>query len=342
MRSARLPGHAWLMTLAVVACTAGCSSNDDSDPVVPSTPAPAPDPAPDPDPDSDPDPDPDTVTLEVFIEDAPPAYEVLRAVRLELDRVEVVHVVVDAPPDGTGQETETVYPATLVREQVDVLPLRGGRRERIATASVPPGEYYLRLYLSGAEVVTTTRTYSTDGGQLTLGGGSDAGSGARRYVVTRTYEARVFARAGEAKGVIVDMDLQESLTAEGDPEDPTRIDLTPVLRLRETFAGGLRGVVRSDSGTPDDFSDDVPVEDARVLLMQEDSSRGSQSPSADFTAVTRTDAQGVYVLQGVSGGTTVFTLIVSAPGHQDHISQDLDEPSGDFVTYDVLLRQPSN
>lgn len=335
--------------LAFGVSVAGCSSDDDDDDLfVVSTPAPDPDPAPTPDPapdpapdpDPDPSPDPDTVTLEVFIEDAPPAFEVLRAVRLELDRVEVVHVVVDHPPEGTGQETETVYPASLVREQVDVLPLRAGRRERIATASVPPGEYYLRLYLSDAEVVTTTRTYSTDGGGLTLGGGADAGSGARRFVVTRTYEARVFARAGETKGVIVDMDLEESLTAEGDPEDPTGIDLTPVLRLRETFAGGLRGVVRSDSGTPDDASDDVPVENARVLLMQEGPDSGSAS--ADFTGVTRTDAQGVYVLQGVSGGTAVFTLIVSAPGHQDHVSQDLDEPRGDFVTYDVLLRQPSN
>lgn len=345
------PGHLWLTALAVfmacnvVACSDGSSGGGPPPSPSPSPgprprpePEPAPGPSPSPDPDPDPAPDPDAVTLEVFLEDSPPAYEILRAVRVELERVEVVHFVINETPEG-DRPVETLFPATLVRGEVDVLPLRGGRRERIATASVPPGEYSLRLYLSGGEVVTTTQTYSTANGQLTLGGGSDAGSGVRRYVVMRTYEQRVFARAGETQGVIVDMDLEESLVAQGDPGRPTRIDLLPVLRLRDTFAGGLRGVVRSDAGTPDDTSDDVPVENALVRLMQE----GPNSEGPDFTGVTRSDAQGVYVLQGVSGGSAVFTLIVSASGHDDHLSpSDLEEPRGGFVTHDVLLRRTSN
>lgn len=330
-------GHAWLAVLAVfMACNDG-GSNHGAPAPAPSPspdPDPDPDPAPDPDPDPTPDPTPDPApdpapspssSMRLFIEDAPPRFETLRAVRLAIGRVEGIAI------NSSGVQTS--FPLTRTLAEVDVLPLRGGRREQLAFGAVPPGEYHVRLQLTDAEVLTATRSYSTQNGLLTLTGGT-AVQGGREYVIEMPFQQRVPVEPNKELQVIVDIDLEESLQAEGDPDQPTRIALSPQLRLRPLLgANSLRGVVRGDAGTPDDRSDDVPLANAKVWIESE-GPKGTNGKQVEMQK--RTDAQGVYVLAGLSQFDNSFFVFADLDHDTYHVF-----PLEVFgaVTHDVLLHR---
>lgn len=240
-----------------------------------------------------------TGQMEVFLADAPPTFDSLRAVSVSIRRVELVGVA------STDSSTFTSFTVPLfdaragAERTIDVLPLRGGRRELIASGPVRGDVFYkLRLHLARAEVLAGTtiqRTLNTENGGLALAGGTQA-QDVRVYEVDQAVSGVLVPRR-ETRRVLIDLDLEESLEAVGDPAEPAGIVFTPVLRLRELTDSTLRGTVRSSTGGP--------LVNAEVVLF----ARGGTS---NVIARTRTDAQGGYVVEGVEGGQ--FNLLIQRAG----------------------------
>jgi hypothetical protein len=237
--------------------------------------------------------------LEVFLSDAPPTYDSLREVNLAIRRVEVVGVA------STGSATFTSFSTPLfdarpgAERVIDVLPLRAGRRELLASGPVKGDVFYkVRLHVARAEVLvgsTIQRTLSTDNGGLALAGGTQA-QDVRIYEVDGPVSGVLVPR-GETRRVLIDLDLEESLEAIGDPSEPSGIVLTPVMRLRELADGTLRGTVRDSGG--------APLANAEVTLF-EGGLGGSNTTTV--VGVTRTDRDGVYVLEGVDSAQHVLFI----------------------------------
>lgn len=267
--------------------------------------------------------------LSVFITDAPPTFRNLNIVSISLRSVEAL--------DADGSTTDLGLEAPLGQDlTVDLLPLKGGVRAAIAQGSVPPGAYRVRLTLSDAAVhmvvpgLPASKTvYDTNNGRLTLEGGRATGSGLREYVVEVPGGDAVAVAPGADRELLIDFDLTESLTANGEPGSPSSIVMTPIMRLRELAPpgprpglrpGSLRGVVRGDGGTPGD----AVLVNALVTLFD---------PGSDVVvARTRTDDQGVFVIEGVDGGP--WDLQVEQPGFTTFRLEDLVV---DATTRDVLL-----
>lgn len=238
--------------------------------------------------------------LEVFVADAPPTYDSLRQVNIAIRRVEAVGVASTDSSTAFTSFTVPLFDSRAGAERtVDVLPLRGGRRELIASGPVRGDVFYkLRLHLARAEVLAGTtiqRTLTTENGSLALAGGT-AAQDVRIYEVEQSVSGLLVPR-GETRRVLIDLDLEESLEAVGDPSEPAGIVMTPVLRLRELTDSALRGTVRSSAG--------APLVNVAVTLFP----RGG---TATVIARTRTDAQGVYVIEGVEGGQ--FNLAIDQDG----------------------------
>lgn len=264
--------------------------------------------------------------LNVFVSDAPPDFSALRAVNIAIERIEAIGVLgseqavvtlfdatrttpitnplLDTPQQINGQGLPNTGPQ-LGPQRVDLFALRGGPMAQVASVLLPPGRIdRVRVFISSADVSlaglngTTPDLYSTANGRLTLG----ALTPDQPLVATIT--SAVFIAPGIEQGILLDFDLARSLTAVGDPAAPSQIVFTPVVVARPLTQNSVGGVIRTDNGTPNDPTDDRPVQNALVSLVDD----------ADQTiAVTTTDSQGVFSLVGVPIGTMV--MLVDAANH---------------------------
>lgn len=307
MKSLRFRFASVILTAAVGVFAAGCSDDDDDD-VFSAAPA-------------------DQGALEVYLTDAPPEFDQLQAVNMTITRVEAVSAV------GTGATTGAVTPLFVGSRDVDLLPLKGGQRELIGQGNVPAGTYEtIRVYFSDAsvdyDVGGTTQTFSSDNGQLNVAGVDDTTAPGQFILDLDLPGDGVQVANGETEQVLIDIDVQESLDLQPNATDPNEITFTPQARVREladnTTGGSLRGVVRSDAGTPDDTTDDSVVNNALVTLLD----------GQEVVARTRTDAQGVYLIDSVEAGQ--YQLTVEAP---DAVAAqtDVEIVAGQQTTQDVLL-----
>lgn len=296
-----------LTALVVGPLAAGCSDDDDDDVFF--------------------GPPPQQGQLEVFIADAPPIFDQLEAVDLTITRVEAVGFV------GTGTTTETVVPLFVGNTTVDLLPLRGGQRQLIAQSNVPVGTYdRIRLYIPQAEVdyevAGTTETFSTNNGLLTLSGVDTTTVPGTAILEVDLPDGGVQVDQGEIEQVLIDLDVEESLDLQPNATDPANMTFTPVGRVRvladNTTGGSVRGIVQSNAGTAGSTADDTPINNAKVTLLD----------NTTEVAVTRTDSQGAYVIEGVPAGD--YELQVDADGFT---SQTIPTTitAGQQTTTDVLL-----
>ncbi|MCO5171788.1 MAG: DUF4382 domain-containing protein [Planctomycetes bacterium] len=273
--------------------------------------------------------DPERGRVDLFLTDAPPQLERLRAVNVFIERIDAIGVI------DTAVATPITAPVFLAPEgqprQVDLLPLRGGQREHLVSGDLPRGTYQTaRVFLRDVAVRYETpfgeETYSTEDGRLTIAGAQQEGE--RWYFDISMPDGGVEVDPARTESIVMDFDLFESLDVQGDVEAPTAMTFTPVVRVRPltgAFTGSVAGVVRTDRGTTDP-QDDQPVANARVALLRD----------GQVIARTKTDAQGAYVIEGLEAGP--YLLQADAPGVQQ-AQTDLDVNEGQRTTQDVLLEE---
>lgn len=306
MKSLRVRLTSLALTAAVGVFVAGCSDDDDDDVFFTPT---------------------EQGQLEVFIADAPPNFDQLESVNMLITRVEAVSAV------ATGATTGNVVPLFIGARDVDLLPLRGGQTEQIAQANVPTGTYEsIRIFFSDAsveyDVGGTTETFSDNIGNLDVAGVDDTTSPGQYILVLDLPGDGVVVDAGETEQVLVDIDLEESLDVQPNATDPVNMTFSPEGRVRvladSSTGGTIQGVVRNDNGTAGNTTDDTPIKNALVRLLD----------GADVVAVTRTDAQGAYVIESVEAGQ--YQLEVEA-NNAVAGQTDVTVGAGQTTTADVLL-----
>lgn len=294
------------LALAVVAfVAAGCSDDDDDDVAGPGSQG----------------------NMQIFATDAPPELDRLRNVIVSIQRIEAIGAV------STGGVSNVVplYDAGVSGvQEVDLLPLKGGAREQIASGPVPPDLYdRVRVFFSDIEVRYETtngvKEYSTNNGDLIFGGDQQQGVD---FVEFDLPDPGVDVDVGENEAIILDFDLAESLDLQGATDNPTTITFTPTGQARSltSDSGALAGVVRTDAGTPAQPGDDTPVQFADVSLRQ----------NSVVVANTRSDAGGVYLIEGVEPGQ--YELVVTDPDDaNDQFLSDININDGQTTTADALL-----
>jgi hypothetical protein len=210
----------------------------------------------------------------------------------------------------------------------NLLDLRGGIMAALVKANLPAGRYtHLRLELSGAEVVVDGNSYSLANGLLTIPSGGTAGlkipfQGAHSLDV----------QAGQTAQALLDFDLSRSFNVIGPPTNPTQITMSPVIRGANLAASGnLAGVVTTDSGTPADTSDDMPLANA-VVTVTETNVPAGQQPA---TITTFTDAAGVYYVPGLSDGS--WDVLFEEGGHDSLTQSGVAVSAGQQTTVDVTI-----
>jgi hypothetical protein len=277
----------------------------------------------------------DLTTLSVYLTDAPPELDALEDVRISIRSVEAVGTTNSG--SAVRIPLSTGAPAG-VDPTHDVLDLKGGVRAGLAQGQVPAGNYRIHITLSDASVGMVSsatgarRTYSPENGDLFLAGGTDEGNGLREYVVESSSVGPLpIGGVLAVKDVLIDFDLAESLLAQGDDtSNPQSIVMGPVMRLRALRPGTLRGLVRSDSGTPGATADDVPLPFASVTVFNR------SSPTVVHSR-TLTDREGVYVIEGLEQST--FIVRVEAEGHEPFTTEQAVDGT---ETLDVRLTRPSS
>lgn len=194
------------------------------------------------------------------------------------------HVVFDAATMG-GPRT------------FNLLDLRGGITALMAAGQIPAGTYdQVRLVISGAELVVNGQSYSTGNGGLKVAAGMSSGvhvflAGPDPLVVT----------PGQIAQGLLDFDLAKCFQ----PTGSNQYVFTPVIRAANLDASGsLAGMVKSDNLTPNDPSDDLPLGNAAVTLVQ------GQTAFTTFA-----DPQGVYVVKGLAEGP--WEVKFAGTGHTD-------------------------
>ncbi|MCO5171787.1 MAG: DUF4382 domain-containing protein [Planctomycetes bacterium] len=278
--------------------------------------------------------DPERGRFDVWVTDAPPQLDRLRQVNVFFERVDAIGFV-DTATEATTIDVPFILAPEDTPTQVDLLPLRGGQRQLVGSGNVPRGTYQtFRVYFSEVEVIYNTtfgdETFSTGNGRLTVSGAEQEGE---LYVFELTApDGAVMIEPGQVVPLLVDVDLFESLDVTGDATAPTAMTFTPTARLRRldgpTGTGSISGQVRSDRGTPTEFGDDAPVENAIIQLQRQ--------ADEEIVASTKTDGAGVYVIEGLAPGA--YTMIVSAEGvTAQELQVNVNE--GQRTTQDVVLAE---
>jgi hypothetical protein len=255
--------------------------------------------------------------IEVYAVDAPPELERLQSVVIRVQRVQV------EGETGVGQNvTRTLFEAPAGTPlEVDLLALRGGRMDLIARDDVPPGDYdRVLLTLTGARVAYDvnggSQIFSTEDGNLTL---------EQTEWQVDVSGGLLDVNPGDTDQVVLDFDLSQVVDVQGPADDPTGIIIRQSVLARPLFAESIRGVVRSDAGTPGDANDDPPLEGVIVGLFLNDQQ----------VTTTKSDAQGVYALQSVPPGQ--YEVRVAEPGFAS-VDQPVSVNVGQQATADLTLQ----
>lgn len=275
--------------------------------------------------------------LTVYAVDAPPRLGDLREVRVRIERLEAIgrsdvavvgsgvtfldaSIMPITTSSGTGQPIAVAMIDSS--RDVELLALRGGRREQLAERLVPAGTYEaVRLILSSPRAVLATsgvpRTFDTTRGDLAF----------VTSEVVVPLSTPVVVSAGQQAAVLLDFDLARSLAVlQGTPEAPTQLSFTPVIRGGPLEPGQLTGVVRSDSRTPGVLGDDQLVDGALVTIARS---------QFEVVGSTLTDASGNYVISSIPPGQ--YLLMFEQPGHRTLVLPIVVSSADERLLFDGLL-----
>lgn len=231
---------------------------------------------------------------------------------------------------GSGANWVTVFDAAVAGapKVYNLLDLRGGIMADLAQANVPAGKYtQIRLELSDACLTMHGVDYSITNGLLKAPSNS--------IVISLNSANAIDVLPGQTSRALLDFDLSRSFNVIGSPQNPSSVQMNPVLRgANLDTTGTVAGVTRSDNGTPNDPSDDVALPNCMVTLTpkaQQGSGNGQGNAGA-FT--TFADAQGAYFVAGLEAGDWDVTF--SEGGHTDR-TDPATVTQGQQTTLDATL-----
>ena len=200
---------------------------------------------------------------------------------------------------------------------IDLVPLTGGVEQLLVDAEIEPGTYdMVRLIVEGGEVklspdavVADDAIFNVADGDLLFPSGAQSG-------IKLKIDNDIVVVTELSSELVLDFDLSKSFVFNGPfTHQPgvKRVIFKPVIRATNASTNGsLELDVASDSGTPDDASDDVPIEGATVTVHD----------AADVqVTMGLTDAAGHFAT-GLPPGT--YTVHVEADGHDPASIPDVE------------------
>ncbi len=183
-------------------------------------------------------------------------------------------------------------------ETINLLELRGGISRVLGRVNGTTGSIrQMRLIVSSASLTLK------DGRVFPLKIPSGEQSGLKVFV-----EPAIELVTGRMVELMLDFDVAKSFVAQGNPAsmaDAKGFLFKPVIRVgNSTIHGGIAGLVLSDSCTPGDSSDDLPVNNATVDVINGD---------GEIVTSNSTIATGQFAVYGLDEGS--YGVAVSAAGY---------------------------
>lgn len=235
--------------------------------------------------------------LRISVTDAPFPFDSVQSASVVIREVRV--------RDRDGDRWETVFNGSRT---IDLVPLANGVAELLVEVPIEPGTYdEVRLIVDAGEVVLKPEAFVREDHVFnTAGGDLLFPSGAQTGLKVKISNAIVVTT--ELSGdLLLDFPLDRNFVFNGPVAHAPgvrRVLFTPVVRATNVSTNGTVVVeVLGDSATPDDTSDDLPLENATVRLFDELDVEQASGP---------TDATGVARLSVVPG---TYRLTAEAASH---------------------------
>ncbi len=250
-------------------------------------------------------------TLRVRIADAPFPFSFVESAKVTIDEVRV--------HERNSDAWTTVFTGS---KTIDLVPLHDGVSALLVESAVPPGTYdMVRLIVGGGEVDLTadafvqgsSHTFTTADGSLFFPSGAQTG-------IKIGIENDIVVTTRLSGDLILDFDLARNFVFNGPVTHAPgvrRVIFTPSVRATNaSVAGSVTLRVLSDSLTPIDPSDDVPIAGAMVSVFPSSADPATATP----TTTASTDAAGVATISLAPG---TWTLVVEATGHESTTIHDV-------------------
>lgn len=246
--------------------------------------------------------------LNIQITDAPFPFELVEKAEVTIDKIEI-HIS-NSPTETSGfivlSETEQTF---------DLLQLQGGVTATLLNTSLPEGTYgQIRLRVISGKVTLT------DGKEFPL----TVPSGDRTGIKIVPIPA-IVVQEGLTTDLMLDFDVGRSFIPIPSASTLTKVDqitefkFKPVIRVvNRSSVGSISGTIRSDSGTPENLTDDLPLDDATVIASHQDDNE---------IASTSSQSDGSYALLGLPKGT--YKITVSRNGFLEATQTEIDVLVGD-------------
>ena len=211
--------------------------------------------------------------------------------------------------------------------EVDLLHLRNGVTQELASIEVPAGDYdQIRLIITSAHLsLVDGDEFSTDLDNLHLT--STSHSGLKLFISPPLHVVD-----GVASSAVLDFDLTKTFQAVpgNDPLNANFFMLKPVIHVADlSTTGEIRGHVREDDGA----GGLIGVENATVYLLPP-----GETDVTLATATTATDVDGAYAFIGVAPGA--HDVLADLNGRQARVD-GVNVVEGNVTTVDLVLPPPT-
>lgn len=250
-----------------------------------------------------------TGNLRVLATDAPFNYSTVTSANITVTGINVIST------DG-GRKISVMD----TKKTLNLIDLKNGLVSTLAELDIPAGEYSeMRLIIESAKIELN------DGRSFDLTVPSGAQSGLKVKL-----SPAILVSERLSSDVLLDFDLSRSFVAQGSDNGTgsgiTGFHFKPVIRASNlTTSGSVKGMVSTDSGTPAEYSDDIPLEGAIVTV--------SKDGTVISTAVT--EASGFYQVIGLPEGS--YTVEVTSELHTTSGPQGVAINAGNVTEQNVLL-----
>lgn len=238
-------------------------------------------------------------TLRVSITDAPFPSSFVEEASVVIQEVRV--------RDKDQDSWVTIYTGSA---EIDLVPLTGGVAALLVEATVPPGTYdEVRMIVDAGRVLLGDTAFTATGDpEFTVANGSlKFPSGAQTGIKVKI-DNDIVVTSQLSGDLMLDFDLTKSFVFNGPPSHAPgvqRVLFKPVVRAtNSSTAGTLQLDVTSDSATPADTADDLPLAGATVRVLDDTDTE---------VATAMADAQG---RASISLDPGTYKITVEAAAHE--------------------------
>ncbi|MGE3752815.1 MAG: carboxypeptidase regulatory-like domain-containing protein [Planctomycetota bacterium] len=274
--------------------------------------------------------------LRISVTDAPFPFDFVQSASVVIREVQV--------RDRDDDRWEVVFSGSRT---IDLVPLSNGVAELLVEVPIEPGTYdQVRLIVDAGEVVLEPDAVVQDDHVFDSAGGDLLfPSGAQTGIKVNISNAIVVTT--ELSGdLMLDFPLDKNFVFNGPVSHAPgvrRVLFTPVVRAVNVSTNGSVTVqVLSDNATPDDTSDDVPIEGATVKLFDEADVEQATGPTDALGVAQLSVLPGTYTLRAEAashepGETTDVVVVVANLTDAGTITLAADTEIAGVVTSDGLL-----